>query len=400
MDPGAPLRLLDEVGNIAYDDFSQARLKCPVIRTESGGWYIARYDDVAAGVRAIETFASSFRDPGVIVPDEEQLLFEIPEPRHGQLRRLVNASIAAHKVARLEPFIRTLCESLLSAFLEEPNGDFLDQVIAPVSTRVISKLIGVPEEDHHQFKVWSDEVVAGPYVTQNRSDRGEGLAGGYPEFADYLDRRITECRTAGEPPDSLLTRMAHARIDGQSMSDVEIRTQAFFLVIAGNETTRNAIGNLVQTLALSPSLYQQVRTDRALIPGAVEESLRHDSPTTLLMRDCLEDTTIGGTPIAKGEKVIFGVASANRDASYFDDGDEFILGRENARQHLAFGNGPHICPGAALARLEAITFVGVLCDMVTDLSLPSGFVPIKAPIFWSNGPHGLPVQLTAAGANH
>jgi cytochrome P450 len=386
---------IDEHGEIAFADLARARRECPVGRTDAGFWFVSRYDDVLDGVKAVDRFVSSFRDPGVVVPDEEKMLFEIPEPRHGQVRKVINASIALHKVTRLEPFIRTLCGARLDDFLAGAHDDFLEDVIAPISTIVISHLIGVPPEDYAQFKTWSDEVVAGTYVTQHRTERGEGLGGGHPEFAAYLDARIAESHRADDPPDCLLTKLVQAEVDGYRLTDVEIRTQAFFLVIAGNETTRHAMGNLVQAFALDPALYSRVCADRALVPIAVEESLRHDSPTNILMRDCIREVEIGGRVIRPGDKIVFGVSSANRDDTVFEDPDAFRLDRPDPRAHLAFGAGPHVCPGAALARLEARIFVEELCDRVESLTFTPGHIVRKNDVFWSNGPASLPIQCRA-----
>jgi len=385
---------IDEHGEIAFGDLARARRECPVGRTDAGFWFVSRYEDVLDGVKAVDRFVSSFRDPGVVVPDDEKMLFEIAEPRHGQVRKVINASIALHKVSRLEPFIRKLCGDRLDDFLAGEHNDFLEDVIAPISTIVISHLIGVPPEDYARFKAWSDEVVAGTYVTQNRTERGEGLAGSHPEFAAYLDARIAESHRIDDPPDCLLTKLVQAEVDGVRLTDVEIRTQAFFLVIAGNETTRHAMGNLVQAFTLNPDLYQRVCANRDLVPNAVEESLRHDSPTNILMRDCIRDVEIGGHVVRAGEKIVFGVSSANRDETVFEDPDAFRLDRPDPRAHVAFGAGPHVCPGAALARLEARVFVEALCDRVERLEFAPGHTVRKNDVFWSNGPAALPVRCT------
>jgi len=386
---------VDERGEIAFVQLAQARDECPVAKTREGFWLVSRYDDVLTGVKAVDHFVSSFRSPGVVVPEEEKMLFEIAEPRHGRVRKVINASIALHKVTRVEPFIRDLCTERIGAFLEGEHVDFLEEVIAPISTIVVSHLIGVPADDHARFKAWSDEVVAGPYVTENRTERGEGLAGGHPEFAAYLDARVAESHRAVDPPDCLLTKLVQAEVDGYRLTDTEIRTQAFFIVIAGNETTRHAMGNLVQSLALGAETYTRICGDRSLVPVAVEESLRRDSPTSLLMRDCIGPLDIGGTLMHAGDKVVFSVSSANRDEDRFDDPDAFRLDRPDPRDHLAFGAGPHVCPGAALARLEARIFLDVLCDLVATMSFPSDYVPRKNPVFWSNGPATLPLHCVA-----
>jgi hypothetical protein len=146
-------------------------------------------------------------------------------------------------------------------------------------------------------------------------------------------------------------------------------------------------------LAASPELYAALRADRSLIPIAVEESLRHDSPVQVLARAVLADTEIEGQPLHPGDRVVFGVASANRDEAVYDAPDEFHLDRARPRDHLGFGAGPHVCPGASLARMEAIVAVDVLCDAVASMRLVDGFVPQPNPVFWALGHRSLPMVL-------
>jgi cytochrome P450 len=389
------MRALDP-STIDHERFTEARQACPVSRTENGWWYLARQDDVLTGVRDVDTFVSSFRDPGVVVPPEEQLVSEIPEPRHGQVRRIINSAIAAHRIGRMEPFIRDLAAQLLEPVIERGGGDLVPELIAPVPIIVISHLIGVPPEDYQRFKAWSDEVVEGTYATQHRTERGEGLAGGHPEFAAYLDAQIAAARSADVPPDNLIAKLVRTEVDGHRLTDVEVRTQMFFLVISGNETTRHLIGNLVHTVASDPVLFARLQAEPELIPIAVEESLRHDPPVHMLMRNCVRDAVVGGTTIEAGSKVVFGIASANRDEQYYEDAAAFRLDRPDPRAHVAFGGGPHVCPGASLARLEARVVLDELCARVGTIELEPGYEFRKVPVFWANGPSTLPVRLTRA----
>ncbi len=394
LDP-ATFNPLDAVGEIPYDDFALARQTCPVAKTASGAVYLARHDDVLAATRDVGSFVSSFREAGVIVPEDEKLISEIAEPRHGQVRRIINSAIAAHRIGRMEPFIRDLCVERLAPVVERGGGELVNEVIAPVPIIVVAHLIGVPPGDWEQFRAWSDEVVEGTYATKNRTDRGEGLTGGHPEFAAYLDARIAECRGALDPPDCLLTKLVNTEIDGHRLTDVEVRTQAFFLVISGNETTRHLIGNLLHAMASDPALYRRLKDEPALIAIAVEESLRLESPVHMLMRNCMGDKEIRGVSLSAGDKVIFGISSANRDETVFDQPDDFRLDRPDPRAHVAFGGGPHVCPGASLARLEARVMLEVFCDLVGEVALAPGHVRHKVPVFWANGPAALPVTIVA-----
>ncbi len=379
----------------AFDDpaMEELRQQCPVTRTAAGPWYLARYDDVLAATKDIEHFQASFREPGVVVPDEEQLINEIPEPRHGHVRRIINSAIAQHRIGRVEPFCADLCHQLLDGLLAADGPvDLVTDYVTPIPSSVIAHLLGAPPEDFALWSTWSDEVVQGTYPTKNRTERGEGFAGAHPEFATYVDDLVADRRAA--PRDDFVTRLLQTEVDGRRLTDLEARTQLVFLFISGNETTRHLIANLLWTLASRPDLTAALAADRELVPVAVEESLRHDPPIQFLMRNCIEAAELHGAEIAPADKVAFGLASANRDATRFDDPHEFRLDRADARGHLAFGGGPHVCPGSSLARLEARIAVDVLLDRVTAMAPtePGRYEPV--PVFWAHGPAHLLVDLT------
>jgi len=384
---------LDTSDGIPYAVFRRLRAEAPVWRTPSGVWFFSLFDDVLAATKDIESFKSSFRDPGVVVPEEEQLISEIAEPRHGKIRRIVNSAIAAHRLGRVEPFARELMTELLEKVLAKGGGELMHELVMPLPTSVIATLLGVPAQDFHLWGQWSGDVVQGDYPTKNRNERGEGFAGAHPEFAGYVDRQIAERRSATDPPDDFVTRLLRTEVDGESLTETEIRTLMVFLLVAGNETTRNLIGNLLVTMAQDPALFRTLQDDPELIPVAVEESLRFDPPTAVLLRDCIRDTEVHGVPIRAGEKVAFGIASANRDESHYEHPDEFRLDRPDPRDHVAFGGGPHVCPGSVLARMEARVAIEVFLDNVAEMKLAPGFVRVKVPVFWANGPDALPVSL-------
>ncbi len=381
----------------AFDDpeFALLRAEAPVTRTPSGAWYLARYDDVLAATKDVATYIASFRDPGVVVPDEEQLVSEIPEPRHGQIRRIINSAIAAHRIGRVEPFCAALCNELLDSLLA--TGDTVDLVgeyVMPVPNNVIAHLLGAPPEDFRLWAAWSDEVVQGTYPTQNRNERGEGIAGAHPEFVAYVDALIAARRA--EPQDDFITRLLATEVDGRRLTDIELRSQLVFLFISGNETTRHLISNLLWTIANDAELFSRLRDDRTLILNAVEESLRHDPPIQFLLRNCSTETDLHGAQLCPRDKVAFGLASANRDESRYDNPDAFLLERADARNHLAFGGGPHICPGASLARLEARVAVEVLLDRVSVIRPLEPHAYHEVQVGWAHGPSVLAVQLTPA----
>ena len=208
---------------------------------------------------------------------------------------------------------------------------------------------------------------------------------------------IDDHRAMDDPPDDVITRFINTDVDGEYLSDQAIRTQTMFLIVAGNETTRNLIGNCLYVLATRPDLFEQVRAERDRIAPFVEESLRLDAPVQVLARAVLDETEIEGCPLHAGDRVVFGLASANRDEAAYDDPTEFRLDRARMRDHLAFGAGPHVCPGASLARLEAAAVIEELCERVRAVRLADDYVPDPNPVFWANGHRSLPAVLTPTG---
>jgi cytochrome P450 len=383
-----------------FDDpaMEELRAQCPVSRTPGGAWYLARFDDVMDAAKDVHRFQASFREPGVVVPDEEQLVSEIPEPRHGHVRRIINSAIAQHRIGRVEPFCTELCHELLDRLLTADGPvDLVADYVTPIPSSVIAHLLGAPQQDFELWTRWSDEVVQGTYPTRNRTERGEGFVGAHPEFAAYVDDLIAARRA--EPREDFITRLLQTEVDGRRLTDVEARTQLVFLFISGNETTRHLIANLLWTLAERPDVLAALAADRSLVPAAVEESLRHDPPIQFLMRNCLQPTDLHGEHLSPAEKVAFGLASANRDETRFDVPHEFRLDRPDPRAHLAFGGGPHVCPGSSLARLEARIAVEVLLDRVASITPtePGRYQPVD--VFWAHGPGSLVATLTPTQSN-
>jgi cytochrome P450 len=388
----------DASAGVPYNLLTSLRSTCPVSRTASGAYFLAGHDDVLAATKDIDVFQASFRAAGVVVPPEEQLINEISEPRHGKIRRIINSAIAQHRIGRVEPFARQLCSELLDRLLARGGGDLVADYVTPIPATVIAHLLGVDPADHARFAEWSDLVVQSAYATKNRREdgpEGEGLAGVAPDFAAYLDTMIAERKNSVDPPDDFVTRLIHTSVDGECLTDLEMRTQLAFLLMSGNETTRHLIANVLETVCSDAALFARLHAERNLVPTVVEESLRHDSPIHVLLRDCLKDTTVDGVAIPAGVKVGFGIASANRDERTYSDPDEFRLDRENARDHVAFGGGPHVCPGASLARLEGRIALEVFLDRVDQALIDKSYRREPVPVFWANGPRRLPVTLTS-----
>lgn len=384
----------DVAADVPIDALREMRKSCPVGHLDIG-WLLTTHADVKSAVRDVESFRTSYREPGIVVPEEEQLLPEMPEPRHGKVRRIVNAVVGWHKAVRMEGFIRDLSHEYLDALLERGEGDLVRDFAAPIPINVMAEMLGVPRVDWPLFRMWSDEVVQGEYVNKNRTERGEGFGGGHPEFSAYVDDIIRERTKSGDRHDDMVTRLIYTEIDGLRLTPVEIRTQLISLILGGNETTRHLIANILARLACEPALLEQLHADPSLVAAAVEESLRLEPPIHQMIRTIEKPVERFGPTMCPGDKIVYAVASANRDEHVFDEPDTWRLDRANGRDHLAFGDGPHICPGMSIARLEGKVTTEVFVERVGRLAPAEGWRYRKVPVFWANGPIDVRVTLSA-----
>ncbi len=366
------------------------RARCPVAPTPSGYSYLTRYQDVLDASRAVTVFEGSYVNTDRMVEDELFLPF-IPEPRHGRIRRVINAAIATHRLGRIEQPLRDLCDRQLVPLVGNGTVDMTADFIDPIPAAAIGYLLGLDAADHSRFRRWAECLFAGT-VLGTREDRNARKQAMH-DISAYLDAQIATRASTDDPPDDFITRLIATEVDGERLSHLACRTQLIFLLVAGVETTRNLIANLVLRLARNPALYAQVRADPGIVPAIIEESLRLDPPLTFLLRHTTGPTTVADVELVAGSLVAFGLASANRDDAMFPDPDRFDIGRADLRRHLAFGDGPHVCPGAMLARLEARVAVETLAARVQHMVLPTDFSFVKTPVPFTNGPVSLPLNL-------
>ncbi len=369
------------------------RAEAPVHEAAGGQRFAVGQKAVVDGLGSVESFVGSFGNTGEAA-EEDTVMAAIPEPRHGKIRKLFNSALAHHHASQVEPFVRgysaqCLDRSLVTA-AREGEVEIMESFARRIPSAVIAKVLGIPDDRTDDFARWSDEILSSQGVDDEAS---LPLGMLHPEFGAYLKEQIAIRVDAEEPPDDVITRLLEAEVEGERLSQRAVLTQTIFLIIAGNETTRNLIGNLIHRLSADPKLYQQIQDDRSLVAPLIEESLRVDSPVQLLARTCTQDVEIDGVQIKRGDRVLYSIASANRDESVYPDADQFRLDRPRPRDHVAFGTGPHVCPGAFLARMEAQIAVETLLDRVARLELAPGYVFDPNPVFWANGPQTLRVTL-------
>ena len=275
-------------------------------------------------------------------------------PRHAQLRSLVNLAFTPRRVAALEPMIARITAELLDTVTPQGQFDLVDTLAYPLPVIVIAGLLGVPSEDRARFKRWSDVIVAnlGHSLAGVDEPSPEWLAT-VQELRSYFEEQIEAHRSAsGARRDDLIGALLAAEVDGQRLEPDEVLAFCNLLLVAGNETTTNLIGNAMRCLLDYPAQAERLRRDATLVPSCIEEVLRFRSPVQVVRRWATEDVQLGGQAVHSGQFIAVFIAAANRDPSVFSDPDRFDVSRE-PNHHLAFGHGPHFCLGAPLARLEA-----------------------------------------------
>ena len=318
---------------------------------EANSWVLSRYDDVSAALADPATYSSASgifpTPPGVDMTELFlPLLIMSDPPRHTQLRQIVSRAFTPRRIASLEPHIETLVKDLLDQTPEAGNWEFVSGFAGPLPAIVIADMLGVPRDDRDQFRAWSTTLIQSNPV---RGEFGAGLdaaAALYEYFTAFLAER------RAHPQDDLMTALVQAEVDGEYLSEEELLGFCLLLLVAGHETTTNLLSNSAVVLAQHPDVRQQLADDPELVPAAVEELLRFDSPVQGLARTLTAPVELHGESMQTGDTVLLLFGSANRDDHAFPHADRFDVNRHPERQ-VAFGRGIHFCLGASLARLEA-----------------------------------------------
>ncbi len=386
-----PLHSPDFYAGDPYPAYRELRATSPVCWNDvTNFWALLKYEDIRYVSSNPALFSSAkgitIPDPAIPSPVQEgNLIFSDP-PRHRQLRKLINSGFTRRQVAVLEPKIRALVAGILDGIEPGSVHEFAEEIAAPLPTRMIAELIGAPPDDWEQFRVWSDAATgnADPEIELDSL-----VAMG--QLFEYFQKLIAARRA--EPRDDLLSVLAAAEIDEQRLTDEDLLNFAFLLLVAGNETTRNLIALGTLALIAHPDQCRLLVDDPALIPGAVEEMLRWNSPVVHMARTATTDVEIRGQHIAEGDVVVMLYQSANRDEEIFGaDSEEFKVTR-NPNPHIAFGCGEHSCVGAQLARLEATVLFEQLLHRFPKLELVGEVDRMRATMV--PGVKRMPVRLGA-----
>ena len=334
-------------------------------------WIFGRYRDVDAILRDWQHFSndgSKAAAPGkrtVMPAPGAPSMLSLDPPDHRRLRSLVSKAFTPRAVNALEPHVRSLMHELLDGVEDLSGFDLMEAVAKPLPVIVIAEMLGVPPEDRARFRGWSDRRARILEPTISQTEREDAV-----RAADALDAYfapIVEERRA-DPQDDILSGLAQAEEEGDRLDEREMLTMLRLLLIAGNETTVNLIGNGMLALLRHPEQLQRLRDDPSLIPSAVEELLRYDSPVQLDLRRVVEDCDVNGFPVKRGDDIVLLIGGANRDPEQFEDPDGLDVGRSES-SHISFGRGIHACIGAPLARLEARIAIEMLLERFSSIRL-------------------------------
>jgi cytochrome P450 len=322
-------------------------------------------------------------------------ILEMEPPDHTRLRRLVSAAFARGHVERLRPWVNELAGRLVDRMVEESGGsepvDLLAGMAEQLPVDVIAELLGVPEADRPLLRPWSNAIVK-MYEYARPPEREEAAERAADEFVTYLRGLAAERRK--NLGDDLISHLVTVRdAEGDRLTEDELVTTCILLLNAGHEATVNVTANGTLALLRHPDQLRRLREDRGLLPTAIEELMRYDSPLQLFERTATEDVEIGGVTVPRGQKIAALLGAANHDPAVFAEPGTLDVGRID-NPHISFGAGVHFCIGAPLARVELQAAFGALLSRTSSLEL--GGEPVRRPEFVIRGLSRLPVVLGPA----
>jgi cholest-4-en-3-one 26-monooxygenase len=402
--PRAPLEIIDPEWYGAHgqprDAWARLRRSAPVAYCEPSGmlpfWAITRHDDIVRISRDPERFLNA---PRLAVFPEEQFetenfpvrhLLNMDPPEHRHYRRLLSAHFTPRALEAKRAPVEQLIDEILDGVAGRRAIDFVTDVAAVMPIAVIAEMLGLPVEDRPLFFRWTNETLGAtdPEYQQGTSVR-ETTNRAVVAQKEYFARMIELRRR--EPTDDFIGLLANARLDGEWIPDFELLSYLILLVVAGNETTRNAASGGLLALIENPGELAKLRRNPQLVPLAVEEIVRWVTPVNQFCRTPVADSEIRGQRIRAGEQLCLFYGSANRDEAFFDDPSVFRVDRD-PNPHIAFGIGEHVCLGAHLARLELQLLFRKLVERLDELE-PAGAVERLQSSF-INGIKHLPVRMT------
>lgn len=362
--------------HVLLDDL---RTRCPVhADTASGSVFLTRYEDVRGVVNNRDMWRDPIRaeegavlqrrfaaavDPNVPRSSTTSILM-LDDPDHARVRQPLAQALYA-RVAKFRPQVERIVDGILDELEGEAAFDLMDRFCIPLPIDVIAQILGVDHERLVEFRAWSEGVIQSLNPLATREQLTEMETAG-AALADYFTQTMAARRAA--PRDDLITDMTRLQAQGADLGDDELRINLIALLVGGNLTTTDLIGNGVRLLLLNPTELAKLRADPSIINAVVEEVLRYEPPVDVTARIAPAPMDVGGCPLRQGQSLTVSLRGANRDPEVFDDPHRFNVSRKH-RPHVAFGGGAHICIGAPLARLEAQVALVKLFERFAHLAL-------------------------------
>ncbi|WNM29116.1 cytochrome P450 [Streptomyces sp. Li-HN-5-11] len=386
-----------------YPAYAELRARGRVLHYEpTDQWLVPHHADVSALLRDRRlgrTYQHRFtheefgrrppapeHEPFHVLNDHGMLDLEPPD--HTRIRRLVSKAFTPRTVERLGPYVRGLANELVSALVEAGGGDLLADVAEPLPVAVIAEMLGIPESDRAPLRPWSADIC-GMYELNPSEEAARRAVRASVEFSEYLRELIAERRK--QPGEDLISGLIAAHDEGDRLTEQEMISTCVLLLNAGHEATVNATVNGWWALFRNPGQLAALRADHSLVPSAVEELMRYDTPLQLFERWVLDEIEIDGTTIPRGAEIAMLFGSANHDPDIFTAPERLDLTRRE-NPHISFSAGIHYCIGAPLARMELAASMTALLEKAPTLSLAAE--PRRKPNFVIRGLEGLAVEVS------
>ncbi|MEU6373454.1 cytochrome P450 [Streptomyces sp. NPDC046909] len=396
-DPWEPAFLADP-----YPAYADLRAKGRVHYYEpTDQWLVPHHADVSALLRERRlgrTYQHRFthEDFGRTAPPaahepfhtlNDHGMLDLEPPDHTRIRRLVSKAFTPRTVEQLKPYVAQLAGELVDGLVEKGGGDLLTDVAEPLPVAVIAEMLGIPEADRAPLRPWSADIC-GMYELNPPEDVAARAVRASVEFSDYLRALIAERRE--HPGDDLISGLIAAHDEGDRLTEQEMISTCVLLLNAGHEATVNATVNGWYALFRNPGELEKLRADHSLIPSAIEELMRYDTPLQLFERWVLDDIEIDGTTVPRGAEIAMLFGSANHDPAVFQAPERLDLTRKD-NPHISFSAGIHYCIGAPLARIELAASMTALLEKAPTLRLAAE--PERKPNFVIRGLEGLGVEV-------
>jgi cytochrome P450 len=382
----------------------RARAESPVVYLdEIDFWAVTRYEDIKAVLGDKERFSAeiTLQPLRPVAPEVIEVFKQrnfSPRPtlsnneneNHARVRRVAQAAFSPRRNQKLEPYIRQLVNDAVDGFETDKRADLVEQLVYELPALVLFKLLGIPEEDVQQIKMWADSRLVlsfGKPAVEEQIVAANHMADYWDYCLDLVQQRIKS------PQDDLPSDMLEMRSGDDSILEIEdINNVVFGLLLAGHETTTNMSANAILTLLENRDSWNAIVADPGLIPNACEECLRYRPSVVAWRRLAREDVELSGVSIAAGQRILCFLPSGNRDEDRVADGEIFDISRSDARAHISFGFGRHFCLGAPLARFELVVIIEELARRLPNLRLADGqdLMPVETVQF--RGPKELWVE--------